>query len=565
MRMYGTMRLKAGAWTIECEPDIAIRLKRIFRKGDRGAPGRLLVTHNPENARDLVWVLDRYPMEVTPRDVLFAAAQAHTDRILRVEEYLGEGYEPREFDMALPPRTYQAREAEVLLAQGYLLVADDVGLGKTWTAAAAISDPAARPAVVVTLTHLPKQWARELERAMPDLHVHVAKKGTAYPLPSLLGRSPDVVILSYSKLRGWAQVLRGYARLVVFDEIQELRLPESQKYAAAQVLVEKARFRLGLSATPIYNYGEEIRNVLEILKPGILGSKTEFVTEWCAPAPGGKSKLKDPRAFGSWARREAVILRHTREQVGRELPPVTKIVQPVDSDSRALAAIQDAAVELAKIILSGEERARGAKMLASEEFSNKLRQATGIAKAPYVAEFARMLVEAGETVVLCGWHRAVYDVWEAKLSGLRVAKYTGSETGGEKDQIARRFRNRELDVLILSLRSGAGLDGLQEAGSVMVFGELDWSPGVHEQCIGRLWRDGQERKVVAYFLVAEDGADPVIAEILGLKTDQVLGIVNPDTALVEKLESDPDRVRRLAEEYLKRKGEALPPAEAACA
>src|SRR4028118_2226849 len=104
-------------------------------------------------------------------------------------------------------------------------------------------------------------------------------------------------------------------------------------------------------------------------------------------------------------------------------------------------------------------------MQASEEFSNKLRQATGIAKAPFVAEFARMLVEAGETVVLrgrhragydgwagrrglargragrgetvvlCGWPRAVYDVWQAKLAGLRLAKYTGSETGSEKDEI----------------------------------------------------------------------------------------------------------------------------------
>src|SRR5579884_3848269 len=43
----------------------------------------------------------------------------------------------------------------------------------------------------------------------------------------------------------------------------------------------------------------------------------------------------------------------------------------------------------------------------------------------------------------------------------------------------------------MSLRSGAGLDGLQEDCTVGVFGELDWSPEQHRQCIGRLDRDGQ--------------------------------------------------------------------------
>jgi SNF2 family DNA or RNA helicase len=110
----------------------------------------------------------------------------------------------------------------------------------------------------------------------------------------------------------------------------------------------------------------------------------------------------------------------------------------------------------------------------------------------------------------------------------------------------------ETRLLVVSLRSGAGLDGLQEAAHVAVFGELDWSPGMHDQCIGRLHRDGQDEAVVAYFLVSDQGADPVMAEVLNLKRQQSEPIRDPDAELFEQAEDTRDRVRRLATDLLKR-------------
>src|SRR3546814_18963606 len=83
--------------------------------------------------------------------------------------------------------------------------------------------------------------------------------------------------------------------------------------------------------------------------------------------------------------------------------------------------------------------------------------------------------------------------------------YTGSETTGQKDREKQRFLDGDTDVLIMSLRSGAGVDGLQHRCSTGVFGELDWSPGIHQQCIWRLDRAGQQNPVTAFFLVAHDG------------------------------------------------------------
>jgi hypothetical protein len=246
------------------------------------------------------------------------------------------------------------------------------------------------------------------------------------------------------------------------------------------------------------------------------------------------------------------MIRHTREQVGRELPPIIRVPHRIGSDRAALDSVENSAAELARLILQQNETERGQKWLASEQLNSMLRQATGIAKAPYVADFVRILVESGERVVLCGWHREVYAIWNAKLADLQPIMYTGSETAAAKLKAKESFVNGESNILMLSLRSGAGLDGLQEVASSIVFGELDWSPGVHEQCIGRVARDGQKKSVVAYFLVADDGADPVIAEALGLKREQIEGIRNPDQDLIEKLDTSGDRTRRLAEFYLKR-------------
>jgi hypothetical protein len=88
----------------------------------------------------------------------------------------------------------------------------------------------------------------------------------------------------------------------------------------------------------------------------------------------------------------------------------------------------------------------------------------------------------------------------------------------------------------------------------VVFAELDWSPGVHEQCIGRVYRDGQKEPVTAYFLISDTGSDPVVAEALGMKTEQVEGIKDPDRELVSDLQCNSGRAESLARHFLKERG-----------
>lgn len=543
------MERRAGHWVIECEPHVRMRLKRVFERIDKAQHQVQWLSDTPENARELAWFLQRFPM-VLPADAqgyLDQRAREFDDRQELIHSILNDASTPRDFEMALPPRLYQAVAAELLLRSGALLCADDVGLGKTATAIAALTDGATRPALVVTLTHLQRQWIAELAKFAPGLRGHILKKTTPYALDPM----PDVLVSSYHKLAGWADTLAGHVRTIVFDEVQELRREGSDKYAAASHLAAHATYRLGLSATPIYNYGSEMYTVLNALSPGSLGARQEFGREWCTRGDWGTTaKIEDPKAFGRYLREHGLMLRRTRAEVGRELPDVSRIAHEIDADQEVLESVSAAASELARIIMATGETFKGQKLRASEELSMVLRQATGLAKAPHVAAFVRLLCASETKVVLYGWHHAVYDQWRHMLRDLNPVFYTGEESVSQKEISRRAFVEGDAQVLVMSLRAGAGLDGLQAVCRTVVFGELDWSPGVHEQCIGRVHRDGQPDPVAAYFLLADSGSDPVVADVLGIKRQQSEALRDPDADLVEQLASGDDHIKRLATAYL---------------
>lgn len=592
-RTFGTVTHDAATrkWLVECEPHVAIKLKRVFgRLGTRARDVHAL-SDTPEVARDLVWFMERYPLRVEDAKRLRARAREHEEQTAIVEDLLARRAEVPAFDLAVPAREYQREAAAMLLASGGLLLADDVGIGKTCSAICTLTDPRTLPGLVVTLTHLPEQWRREIYRFAPKLRVHIIQGTKPYRLgtgckkkhawiedalsaggarcrvcgssrdDAYHGRTPlpDVIVINYHKLAAWAETLAKVIRSVIYDEVQELRHQGSQRYSAAEVISAAARFRLGLSATPIFNYGSEIHSVLQVLRPDALGTRPEFVTEWCLDEDSrGRAKIKEPKAFGIYMRDSGLMLRRTRADVGRELPPISMVPHHIEANMAALESVSDSCGELARFILglgpspfrSDEAVAKGAMMLASEELSIKLRQATGIAKAPFVAEFVRMLVESGEKVVLFGWHREVYRIWREKLEDLSPVFYTGTETPHEKEEAKDAFVNGSAKILIMSLRAGAGLDGLQGVCRTGVFRELDYSPGVHEQCGGRIARDGQTDPVVLYYLLADTGSDPIVADILGVKQSQIHGLRDPKAELVEKLDAGGQHVKRLAEAYL---------------
>ncbi len=286
---------------------------------------------------------------------------------------------------------------------------------------------------------------------------------------------------------------------------------------------------------------------MPILKPGALGDFNEFSREWC----GYARQVTDPPALGSYLRENHLFLRRTRADVGRELPPVNKIVHTVGHDEEAVQKVEDVCRALAMKVTRGTFHESGE---AARELDMMMRMVTGVSKARFVAAYVRILLENGEPVLLAGWHRDVYEIWLKELAEFNPVMYTGSESPGQKELSRQAFISGKTNLMIISLRSGVGLNGLQKRCAYVVHGELDWSPQVHEQLTGRVDRDGQESQVTSIYLISEGGSDPLVVDLLGLKASEAKGIVDPFTPN-QKLQSDDSRIKALANFVLQKRGQ----------
>ena len=544
MRTYGKVLVKEGKWRfVELEPHVAIKLKQIFPRIPKSASAPdITIDDTPENGRELDWFLLRYPLQLTADDLSHLTAQKskHVKKLEDLEAFLAPDYTPRQLPLKIPLRAYQAQAVDIYLRNKVLLNGDAIGLGKTAQAIGSLTEPSTLPALIVVQTHLPKQWQFEVER-FSDLKVHLINGTKPYNLPPA-----DVYIMKYSCLAGWVDTFQtGIFKSVIYDEVQELRRSESAKYQAAKTLSKSVQYALGLSATPIYNFGDEIYNILHMLKEDCLGAWSDFSREWC----GFNNTIKNPKALGTYLRENFLFLRRTREDVGRALPPVNKIVYTVDYDEEAVSSVEDTARALAIRATTGTFIERGQ---AARELDIMIRHMTGVSKAKSVAAYVRVLLESGEPILLAGWHRDVYDIWLEALKDYNPVMYTGSESPAEKERAKQDFIEGKSNLMIISLRSGIGLNGLQHRSSVVVFGELDWSPQIHNQVIGRLDREGQETPVTAIYLVSESGSDPLMVNLNGLKASEAHSIIDPNESLATS-HSDESRIRMLAELVLKKK------------
>jgi SNF2 family DNA or RNA helicase len=559
-RIYGKALLKEdGCWHLRLEPHAAMVFKRMLGRVPKDSVGTLKVKNTDDVCRDIEWFMQRYPLTVKPLEALLKRANRHKLTAEKFDLVVSGQAQPQHFDLALPPREYQRIAAEAFLLQKRLLLADQMGVGKTVSAICGLTEPGTRPALIVTMTSLALQWRDEIRRFCPQLRTHIIRSTKPYDV-RVKGADgelhfPDVIITTYSKLAKWAESLVGKVKTVVFDEIQELRHRGTKdkpvhKYNAAKLIRSKCVYAWGLSGTPIYNYGEEFFSILDLLSPGALGAHDEYIREWCVhDQKEGKAMIKAPKAFGAYLRDSGLMLRRTREDVGRELPNIQRTIIPVDTDENTLLAVDMDVMRFARQIVSDSTRPTD-KRNAYAQLDWRLRQATGMAKAPAVCALIEMLVEQGERVVVFGWHKGVYNIYRQRLAKHSPAFYTGEESQNQRRAAKQAFLAGESRVLVMSLRVAAGLDGLQHVCRTVVFGELDWAWGAMDQCECRVFRDGQREQVQSFYPLSDSGSDPIVSEVLGLKRWQLEGAMDPKAMEVVQQFNTGDGIRRLAERYL---------------
>ena len=526
-RTYGTLSYNARrkCWTVKGDPTVTELCKRLFPGSDTGRRGEARFTAHKRIIGELNWLMLRYPLLVRSQDWerwQNAVSEAR-DYVIKREMALRmpEKVEPNPTAFLGKLTDFQKEGLGFLLRSERCLLADEMGLGKTVQALAMLSQTGEYPAIVVAPPHLMRNWEKEIDRFVqkPDgekLAVHVIKGLKPYSLPKA-----DIYLMHYLLLRGWKEYLpEAGIPTVIFDEVQELRHSGTEKYSAASLLAESAGRVVGLSGTPIYNQGAEIWNVVNILDFHCLGDYESFTREWCYGY--GNRIVAKPDLLGERLRSDGLMLRRTKQEVLKELPPKRRLVMAVDSDEGTYRKLMQPVVEtLAR--MRQEEATASQRALWAMEVEQGERQATGVAKAPSVAQFVRALLEADEKVLLFAHHHQVMDIYKKELHSFSPVFITGRETPAMKERAVERFMTGRTNLCCISLRAASGLN-LQRA-SCVVFGELDWSPAVHSQAEDRAHRMGQTDSILCYYLVSASGSDQEMQDALGLKVSQFVGLM----------------------------------------
>lgn len=509
--------------------------KRLFPVADSNKRGEVRFSNHRRFVADINWLMLRYPLGIREKDrqrweqSIHAAQQAYIEKLER--RHLPKRVAPSAFSFNGELTDFQEEGCAYLESVDRALLADEMGLGKTVQALAFLARQCKYPCLIIPPAHLVNNWLSEINRFLKDtphgITVHVIKGLKPYELPPA-----DIYIAHYLILRGWKYTLPDYRfPVVIFDEIQELRHGGTEKYSVASLIASQAERVIGLSGTPIYNNGGEIWQVINVLDFHFLGNFEAFTREWCYGY--GNNVVIHPENLGRFLCDEGIMLRRRKEDVLPSLPPKRRLVNTVDSDEDVFKKYMQNTIS--KLAVWNTDLSSAERTLLAFEIDKGERQATGIAKAPYVAQFVRMLLEGGEKVLLFAHHHDVFDLYKSALKTEKPVFITGRESSEQKSKAQESFMSGKTNLCCISLRAAAGLN-LQKATCV-VFGELDWSPAVHSQAEDRAHRIGQRDSLLCYYLVSQKGSDSRMQDTLGLKVSQFKALMLDPLAPIAQEES----------------------------
>ena len=548
MKSFGTLEYvldkfsRNWSWKVNGHRAV-IMVSRVIPQSWYGdGPNEAIIPDTDQNVRKIKWINDRYPLEIISKSVWkkktanFLEKKKKTKKI----EKLRKVNPGKQFKGDL--LNFQKEGLDFLLkSSGNALLADEMGLGKTVQTLAYLStEKDAFPALVIAPLVTLNNWQREIGKFLKKKSRN-GKLIENQPPTSTLIRSGkhqdlgkfDIYIINYDLLHKRLDDLsRLNLKTVVSDEVQHLRSKSTKKYSAVKKLaaLKSVKYRIGLSGTPIYNRGSEIWPIVDILRPGLLGSFKEFCEYFCYVNEKGKAiVLENKRQSLGEELRKHVMLRRRKSDVLKELKEKVRYKEVIDAD------INYYHKELDKIWKKLEEEQKHAETAFDKFTSYKRaiqseRQAAGIAKLPHVIEFVKNIMEIEESVIVFCHHKSIHQLLHKSLGEYSPASIIGGQTDKERQNHIDMFQAGETKLMIAGLRAGNVGINLSRARYV-IFAELDWSPAIHRQAEDRLHRIGQKNTVFAYYLIGNGTLDDHVANVLVDKSYEI------DAIMDEKIES----------------------------
>ena len=404
------------------------------------------------------------------------------------------------------------------------ILADDMGLGKTLQTIAFLSNQVQADTSVLILapSGLIYNWADEFQKFAPDLDV-VVVHGLKSHRESILAENHQIYVTSYATFRQDSEIYRDLSFDFLFlDEAQVMKNAQTKIAQSLRRFVVPSVF--ALSGTPIENHLGELWSIFQIVLPGLLPAKKEFM------------KLSTERVAQFI---KPFVMRRKKEEVLTELPDLIEVVykNELEDQQKAiyLAQLQQMQERLGQVSDSEFQRNR-VEILTGLMRLRQICDTPALFMEDYQGESGKLdslrdllvqIAEGGHRVLIFSQFRGMLDRIEQELPdlGLTSFKITGSTPSQERQEMTKAFNQGERDVFLISLKAGGVGLNLTGADTVILV-DLWWNPAVESQAIGRAHRMGQEQAVEVYRLVTRGTIEEKIQELQEKKKNLVSEILD---------------------------------------
>ena len=419
------------------------------------------------------------------------------------------------------------------------ILADDMGLGKTVQAIATLVSERVGvehplpPTLVVSPMSVTQQWAREIARFAPGLRVHLHHGPSRFAGPAFVtaARESDVVVTSYDIATRDVDTLAEieWDRLLL-DEAQDAKNPRTKRHRALRRIPR--RRALALTGTPIENRLGELWAIMDLVNPGLLGSREAFERTFARPIELRRDTYALERLRSLVG---PFVLRRAKDapEVELDLPPITITKVPCRLTVEQ-ASLYRATVDRWMPRIEEHERRfdrRGAVLAmlgqlkqvcnhpelvlpsgrALEGRSGKLERLVEILDAVPTEDKALVFTQYP------GFDRLAPHLGERL--GREVGFFHGGLSAAARTDLLERFDDANgPSLLVISLRAGGRGLNLPAANHVVHFDRW-WNPAVEQQATDRVHRLGQRKHVYVSSLICTATVEERIDELLESKRE----------------------------------------------
>lgn len=426
------------------------------------------------------------------------------------------------------PFEAQRTTAAMLTTEAEAFVLSDPGTGKTASALWAFDflyreGGAKKMLVVAPLSTLRQTWLREAARWTPDLRA-VVVHGSPEHRRLLLKEDAQIFIINHDGVRAFEkELLAARFQVVCVDELTAFKTATAARSKAMQHIAELARFRWGLTGTPMSRSPEDAHGQVRVIAPGRM---PKSVRRWQDRVMIRLSQFKwKPRSNATQLVYEAMqpAVRFTREDI-MELPP-TVVVRRDAAMSPMQAKVYKAVMGKLRMqvgageVTAANEAIKLSKLLQvasgaviTDQGAVSLDPAPRIAAVIEAAEQAR-----GKFIVFAPFIASVDLLYEAlRHVNMNVERIYGATVQRERERIFNAFRDDPsmLGIVAHPQTMSHGLT-LTEADTII------WAAPVasletYEQANARITRPGQTRKTMIFQIIGS----PVEARVYSRLDDR---------------------------------------------